>query len=552
MLLCNLFKLCVFKIFMKNIYTFFILLLFVTGCVDKANFAVIPSQNEIEHSFNKEAINSWHFKDIVLDTIPGTSLEKTYDSILKNKKGKEIIVAVIDMPIDIKHKNLKDNIWINKDEIPNNDIDDDDNGYIDDINGWNFIGNSNGKINRFVNYEVTRILKNSNIEAKDYAPLAYLKNRYEERYTKALEDTSYINMVSNSKTENENIILKYLGNKALNSKNIDSLKKAHPNDTILQTAITVTNNFIKYGFTEDYISDYKIKAEERISKLLSLNYDERKIIGDDSEKIEDKDYGNNNVSQDSKFLSHGTPISGLIIAKSINEEDSIEIVDHIKIMPLCISSYGNEHDKDIALAIRYAVNNGAKVINMSIGKEFSLHKNWVFDAFKYAEQHDVLIVSGAGNSKYDLNIYNHYYPNDNINNEREVSDNFIKIGATTYHVNEKLFWKYSNYGNIDVDVFAPGYRIYSTVPTEKKYKLQSGGTSLSCAITSNIAALIRSYYPNLSASQVKHILMDSGVEYTFNVKIGDTLLPFKTLSKSGKVVNAYNALIMADSVSPKK
>ncbi len=188
---------------------------------------------------------------------------------------------------------------------------------------------------------------------------------------------------------------------------------------------------------------------------------------------------------------------------------------------------------------------------MSIGKEFSLHKNWVFEAIKYAEKHDVLIVSAASNSNFNLNDNNNHYPNDNINNEDEVSDNFLLVGASTYFLNEYLKDSSSNYGNIDVDVFAPGDKIYTTVPNDK-YTSNFGGTSAAAAITSGIAALIRSYYPKLSVSQVKHLIMDSGLEYNLNVKVNDTLLPFNTLSKSGKVVNAYNALIMADRIYRKQ
>jgi subtilisin family serine protease len=223
-------------------------------------------------------------------------------------------------------------------------------------------------------------------------------------------------------------------------------------------------------------------------------------------------------------------------------------------MPLAIAPYGDTHDKDIALAIRYAVDNGAKVINMSFGKFDSLYKDWVFEAFRYAEKHDVLIVSSAGNYRYDLTEVNNYYPNDNVDNGKEESDNFLLIGGSSYYANETLKHNNSNFGNIDVDIFAPAVDIYTTLPNNE-YTTDTG-TSLAAALTSKVAALIFSHYPKLTASQVKHIIIDSGVEYTFPVKTPtredkDKTTPFSELSKSGKVVNAYNALIMADSISRK-
>ena len=221
-------------------------------------------------------------------------------------------------------------------------------------------------------------------------------------------------------------------------------------------------------------------------------------------------------------------------------------------MPICISPYGDEHDKDIALGIRYAVDNGAKVINMSFGKEFSLHKDWVFDAFRYAEENNVLIVSSAGNSGFNLSNKNNYYPNDNVDNGPEVSNNFVLVGASTPYANEKLVAPYSNYGEYDVDIFAPGTNMKTYYPNNEIK--DDGGTSLSAAIVTKIAALIYSYYPKLKASEIKDILLKSSVKYKFDIKLrheNDSIkyVPFSKLSKSGGVVNAYNALLMAEKVA---
>ncbi|WP_281989802.1 S8 family serine peptidase [Aquimarina aggregata] len=529
--------------------------------------SIVTQSFTSKKSLNKDFKKNWYYKDIIEDSIPGISLEKAYSTILKNKNGIEVVVAVIDMPIDINHEDLKNNIWVNKKEIPNNGIDDDQNGYIDDIHGWNFLGNQKGETNKFVNYEYTRIIKKydsiykspKNIlnDSVNYSLYLKAKQKYEDQLIFAKEDSSYIEMVSTSKKEAENYLKKFLKTSEYNQEVLDSIKDKFPNDSILKDKTLILKNFITYGFSNQYILDYKLKADQRLKKLLNLNYNDRKILGDNPNSLNDKNYGNNKVDSEIGFFDHGTLMAGMIASVRNNKLGTQGFSDKIKIMCLPVSSFGNEHDKDIALAIKYAVDNGAKVINMSIGKEFSLYKEWVFNALKYADEHDVLIVSGGGNSSYNLNKFDHYYPNDNENNEKEVSKNFIKVGASSYLSNENLVADFSNYGSYDIDIFAPGVDGYSTTSLPQKYKFVFGGTSMSSAITSGVAALLFSHFPNLKAIDVKNVILDSGVEFTFNVKVPSEnkqkeLSPFSELSKSGKVVNAYNALLLAEQVSKSK
>ncbi|MDG1810917.1 MAG: S8 family serine peptidase, partial [Polaribacter sp.] len=487
----------------------------------KINFSFSDVYKYQKSFYSDEDKENWHFKDIIIDTIPGVSLKRMSDSILNNKnnEGNEIIVAILDSEIDINHKELKNSIWINKNEIPNNGIDDEGNGFIDDINGWNFLGNKKGENNNFTSYEYTRFLKkynsifknknriyNSNKESLLFKHYKRAKNTHTAKLEYANEDIEYANMLLNSMLRVKNELKKYFFKKEYNLKDLDSLKKKFLNNKKLQEVILIRSNFIKYGFTQSYIDNYKLNAEERISKLLNLNHNDRELTGDNSDIIEDINYGNNLVNKNISLFEHGTKVAGSIL--SVRNKN-------IRIMPVCISPFGDEHDKDIALAIRYAVDNGAKVINMSFGKEFSLYPEWVFNAIKYAEKNNVLIVSSSGNSKFNLNIINDYFPNDNLENGKEVSDNFLLVGATSRELNENLIYEYSNYGNIDVDLFAPGENIYTTLP-HNKYTFDSG-TSLASAITSGVAALLFSYYPNLTSSEVKHILMDSGLEFELEV-----------------------------------
>ena len=502
-----------------------------------------------------EELRNWEFKDILLDTVSGISLYKAYDSILKFKKHNEVVVAVLDMTVEIKHKDLNNNIWINKLEIPNNNIDDDKNGYIDDINGWNFLGNENNH-NTFVNYEYTRILKkfNSKFEGKEITEIAtkdsiefVIYKKAEERYYQRLEfaedDLKYIKMVETGKLQSESVISNYLKNNYTLSE-LDSLKKTHPNNSELQRMITRKSNFIKNGYTDAFISDYILKAEERINKLLNLKYYEREIQGDNPDDINDVNYGSPTFNNNTSLLDHGTKMAGIIKKVGLKNE--------IKIMPLTISGYGDEHDKDIALAIRYAVDNGAKVINMSFAKEFSLYPEWVFEAIRYAEKKNVLIVSAASNENQnidDKSIF--WFPNDHdYFNYKEVSENFIKVGSSGKYVDSNLKSSFSNFGREEVDLFAPGEDIYTTFPNNKS-SISYGGTSSATALTSGVAALLYAYYADLSVSKIKHILMDSGLEFNVLIKTPtkenkDEKTPFNSISKSGKILNVYNAIISAE------
>ena len=545
----------------KNFILILIVVLFIK-CDSKKSYSKIKSPTNNINLFQKrsplsdENKKNWYLKDIIIDSIPGISIERAYDSLLNYSKqeGGEVIIAVLDSEIDIEHNDIRNYIWKNSNEIPNNGLDDDHNGYIDDSNGWNFLGNKKGENNSFTSYEYTRVLKKYNslfknkkaVNKKDsllYKTYERASIKHMNRLKYAKEDIEYSNMLLKSMSNVQKELAKYFSHKQYNIKDLDSLKRVFPNNEELQDAILIRSNFIKYGFTHNYINNYKLSAEERINKLLNIKYDDREITGDDSNDIKDVSYGNNIVNKNISLFEHGTEVTGSIL--SVKNEN-------IKIMPVCISPFGDEHDKDIALAIKYAVDNGAKVINMSFGKEFSLHPKWVFDAFKYAERKNVLIVSSSGNLSYNLNIKNDYFTNDNLDNGEEVSDNFLLVGGISNKLNKKFLYSNTNYGNIDVDLFAPGDDIYTTLPNNN-YKFDSG-TSLASAITSGVAGLIFSYYPKLTASQVKHILMDSGLEYTIEVSTPTKedrkkTTPFNQLSKSGKVLNAYNALIMADSIS---
>jgi cell wall-associated protease len=307
----------------------------------------------------------------------------------------------------------------------------------------------------------------------------------------------------------------------------------------------------------DELTKLVASAEDLLTgNALKNNY--RTVLGDDENTMEITVYGDNKVGHSIKTEAHGSHVSGIIGAVRNNEVGMNGVANNVKIMALRAVPDGDEYDKDVALAIRYAVDNGAKVLNTSFGKRYSPKKEWVWDAIKYAASKDVLIVNASGNDGSDIDE-DLTYPNDSKDLKIEISDNVITVGAMSANYNENLPANFSNYGKINVDVFAPGVQIYSTTPENGYAKFS--GTSMAAPSTAGVAALVRSYYPKLTASQVKHILMNSGILITMDViKPGSQTrenpdgekVPFTELSVSGRVVNAYDALLMADKMVNRK
>ena len=486
-------------------------------------------------------LKRWSHLDLQKDTIPGMSVDKAYAELLKNKKGVKVIVGIVDSGVDIDHVDLKGVIWTNPKEIAGNGIDDDKNGFVDDIHGWNFLGND---VNETL--EMTRIVKKGDDGSQTYkdAKAAYDKKNEEMQGNKQQVDFIFkCNKSVSDYLKKENYT-------------IDEVKAITTTDATLNKSKQVMISVIGQtgpDFNSE-LNDFKNQVYDMLNYNLNLEYDGRKVVGDNPEDINDKKYGNNTVyGPDKEKALHGTHVAGIIAQIRNNKLGGDGITNNAQIMAVRCVPNGDEYDKDIALGIRYAVDNGAKVINGSFGKSFSPHKQWVYDAIKYAESKDVLIVHAAGNDGQDIDLSeNKNYPNDSDDNKTEFANNFITVGALNTTYGASLVADFSNYGSFNVDVFSPGMKIYATVPNNK-YKYEQG-TSMASPNVAGVAALIRSYYPSLTAIQVKQILMDSGTPVSLTVVLGETQekRPFANASKSGKMVNAYNALIMAEKMAPKK
>jgi subtilisin family serine protease len=488
----------------------------------------------------KEAdLMRWSHLDLAKDTIPGMSIDKAYAELLKGKKGSPIIVGVIDSGLDIDHEDLKGKIWVNKKEIAGNGIDDDKNGFVDDINGWNFLGEATNE-----NLEMTRIVKKGDDGSEMYKAA---KSELDQKRAELMKQKPQVDMIY----EADKAIKTHLKKEVYT---IEDLNAITTTDEKLSKSKMIMSSIAGQagpGFQEE-IKGYIDYIYDQLNYNLNVDFDGRKIVGDNPNDINDRKYGNGNVKGPNvEDALHGTHVAGIIAQTRGNNIGGDGVVaNNVQIMAVRAVPNGDEYDKDIALAIRYAVDNGAKVINGSFGKDYSPNKEWVFDAIKYAESKDVLFVHAAGNDGKDVD-FEPNYPTDEVNGV-EFASNFLTIGALNNGIGKTdLVAGFSNYGAKNVDVFSPGMQIYATVPNNKY--LYEQGTSMASPNAAGVAALIRSYYPNLKASQVKQILMDSGTAMPVEVELGENkeVRAFAKASKSGSIINAFNALKMAEKMSAK-
>lgn len=501
---------------------------------------------------------NWVASDLVMDTIPGMSVDKAYAEIIKKQKGETVIVGVIDSGIDVEHEDLKNVIWTNKGEIPNNGKDDDNNGYVDDVHGWNFLGNIVGE-----NMEYVRIIRalNPKFEGKTDASISTAdraefemykkaKAEFEKEKQQALAQKAQYDQILQSVKPAHAAMTKKFGKEDYTKKDLAGITNPSAEQ---QQQIGMLTQMLNFGDSVPEVIKELTGGIDYFSGRLDTHFNidkdfRKEMLGDNPNNPATKYYGNGDVDgPDPKEADakHGTHVAGIIAAQRNNGIGMNGVAGNVEIMVVRAVPDGDEYDKDIANAIRYAVDNGAKVLNTSFGKYYSTHPEWVIEAIKYAESKDVLIVNAAGNEGLNLDE-NIVYPNDQTKTGAEYAGNVLTVGALNYKYGSELVANFSNFGKSNVDVFAPGVKIWSTTPLDTYEYLQ--GTSMASPAVAGVAAVIRSMYPNLSAKQVKQVIMDSGLSTNANVVLGGDASntdSFNNISKSGKMVNLYNALIMA-------
>jgi len=523
----------------------------------------------------KETPKGWHLMDKDKDGYYGISLQKAYDFV-KGKKSTPIVVAIIDSGIDTLHEDLKEVLWHNPKEIPGNGIDDDNNGYVDDVYGWNFLGGKDGRNVTQDSYEGARVYHKlkakyadkkidtatlSDDEKDEYQMWLKAKKKIEGDVVAGGIDLLLLKKALSASRKNDSVLKAAIGKDVYTGKDLETFTPTTPEAKSARNGFLYlfkandmmdqTNKEFLEGFSE-YLSGEERKAEAKDKAPEDFRGE---IVKDDENDINDRNYGNPNVMVDEDAPLHGTHVAGIIAAKRNNGKGMDGVADNVKIMMLRAVPDGDEHDKDIALAIRYAVDNGARVINMSFGKDFSPGKKWIDEAVEYAQSKNVLLVHAAGNDHKDLDSTDNF-PNPNLKALKTRATNWVTVGASSDPSAEADFKSYtasfSNYGKNEVDVFAPGTKIYSTVPGGNNYRnLQ--GTSMASPVVAGVAALVLSYNPQLTAQQLKWVLEKSATQISSKVKVpgsDDEMVQMSALSHTGGIVNAYEALKLAATLKP--
>ncbi len=491
-----------------------------------------------------EAAPDWQLLDPTMDRVPGISLERAHRELLAGKQPKRtVVVAIIDGGVDTAHVDLRANLWSNPKETAGNGRDDDNNGYVDDVYGWNFIGGRDGRNVQWDTFEVTRLFSLCQKRAPEAAtmPCDSITKDYQKRKTEADKTLAEVTMVAPLWEQATQLLKQTLGTDSLTLEKVRALR---PANAAVQQAKGLYEQLAANGVTTELINEVREQVQAQVKYNLDPNYNPRPIVGDNYADLNERRYGNRDVTgPDAK---HGTHVAGIIGAVRGNNVGINGVANGVRLMAVRAVPDGDERDKDIANAIRYAVDQGANVINMSFGKAWSPNKPAVDLAAKYADSRNVLIVHAAGNDGEDLSK-SPSFPVAKTADGTRVS-RWIEVGASSWKGADTLAAAFSNYGREQVDVFAPGEDILSTVPGGKTSR--QSGTSMAAPVVSGLAALIMAYYPELNAQEVKDIILQSAT------KLGDrtTIRPgedaqkvaFGTLSATGGVVNAYNALRMAE------
>jgi cell wall-associated protease len=516
-----------------------------------------------QYAAGKSIPQDWFLRDPEQDSLLGVSAERAYETLLKDQPSRTVIVAVIDSGIDIEHEDLKNIIWKNEKEIPDNGTDDDKNGYVDDIYGWNFIGGKNGNVDadtyeltreyirlqaKFGSADATKIPKKQKPEYETYLQI---KTKFEKLKAKNEQQYKlYANIYKNI-TQSIDTIKSMLKVDKLTEAEVQKFETKEPALLFAKGfLLSMYKNMGADENIEDYVGELKAGVEyyEVIVKYgYNESFDSRAIVGDNITNLYEKGYGNNDVT--GPDATHGTHVAGIIAADRTNNLGIKGIANNVKIMAIRAVPNGDERDKDVANAIIYAVDNGAHIINMSFGKSFSPQKEAVDKAVRYAEQKGVLLIHAAGNDGENIDEEKNF-PTRIYADGREAK-NWIEVGASAWG-GEELVGSFSNYGKKMVAFFAPGVEVYSTVPGNK-YKNESG-TSMASPSTAGVAALLMSYFPELTALEVKDVLMKSTRKFD-NLQVqkpGGGKTKLDQLSITGGLINAYEAVKLAQSLKLQK
>lgn len=501
-------------------------------------------------------LKGWHHKD-PSEGIMGVGTQQAYD-LLKDRKSSKVIVAILDSGVDTDHEDLKDNIWVNEDEIPGNGIDDDKNGYVDDINGWNFLGNADGLNIDAANLEVTRLYRKfapqfAEVESKkdvakenraDFALFKEVEAKILDELNSSAQEFAQIDGFLQVYNAADSVAKSTLGDD-YTAEDVLNWAPESEDGNLYQSVLAGLAQ--DPSFSQEGLVKYHKYLKDKLEYHYNPRFVDRAVMGDDYENTSEKYYGNPDVA--APHNDHGTHVAGIVGAVRNNDLGTNGICENVALMSVRMVPNGDEFDKDVANAIRYAVDNGADIINMSFGKAYSPQKEAVYSAIKYAEENDVLLISGAGNDAANIDKVESF-PNPFYINQKKKCATWLSVGANAHSGDENLVGSFSNYGRKNLDIFAPGVQVYSTYPDDN-YEF-ADGTSMAAPVVSGVAALIKSYFPEISAAELKSLLVESSNKYpklSVNMPgsgFGNTKqTKFKKLSSSYGVVSAVNAAKLA-------
>jgi len=517
---------------------------------------------------------NWHLLDQTTDGLPGISLEKTVANFLKDRSVDPVVVAILDSGVDAEHEDLAGVMWKNPGEIAGNGIDDDENGYVDDVHGWNFIGGPRGNV-QYDTYEATRLYagmrykfatadpkKMNREQKKEYALYTKLKKEVEERRESASKNLEQLLQTEKFVTGALDALSRTLGDRAITEENINAIEEDGTQELVMGLAIA--RQIVREGVqvknvaelralvTKDFEEGKKHFSKE-VNYAFNPDYDSRTLVGDRYDDVSERFYGNSDV--EGPDASHGTHVAGIVAAMRQNDLGIDGIAGCVRIMSVRCVPDGDERDKDIANAIRYAVDNGASVINMSFGKGHSPNKRIVDEAVRYADKRDVLLVHAAGNSGTDNDVLENF-PNKQYAKKKFLScnraENWIEVGATGFETGTGLVAEFSNIGKKTVDLFAPGVLIYSTKPGNT-YSYEQG-TSMASPMVAGVAAILRAHFPKLTAAQVREILNQSVVkpEHVVSHPAVKKEVSLSEMCITGGLLNAHRAFELAQTTKGKK
>ncbi len=484
------------------------------------------------------APDNWWLLDRFGNGVFGTSAERAYQELIGDRQpARSVVVAIIDSGIDIHHEDLNANIWVNEDEIAGNGIDDDGNGYVDDVYGWSFIGGPGGDVHHDT-YEVARLYRDCRDRgALDTPVCSAIAADFENERAEAAELLDQYQNISVAFDLFETLLRAQLGVDSLTRAAVAGLQTTRPD---LRQAQQAWLQLTDQGVTAKMLADGVESLSGRVEYGLNPDYDSRGLVGDDYSNPNERIYGSNSV--EGPDPSHGTHVAGIVGAIRGNGIGIDGLAPNPRIMVIRAVPDGDERDKDVANAIRYAVDNGAHIINMSFGKGYSPEKSVVDEAVRYADSRGVLMVHAAGNDATNQDD-EASFPNRFYEDGGEAAL-WIEVGASDWGDANALAAPFTNYSPSRVDVFAPGVEILSTTPDNQYERNQ--GTSMASPVVAGVAALIMSYYPELTAAQVKQVILETATRYADqNVQLpggAGGVRPFGQLSLTGGVVNAYAAL----------